>query len=131
VLRFNRICVVAHGYIRLPTSAVFADNSVDVLSVDSNRTAVDKTNRGGPHFVEPNPDVLLREAVQAGRRPAAPEAGAADAFIIVVVPTPFGQRRQPNLTYIEAAAGDIAPHLAAGNLVIPLDRRPRGGAGKG
>jgi len=125
VLRFNRICVVGLGYIGLPTSAVFADNGVDVLGVDINPVAVDSINRGEPHIVEPDLDVLLRKVVQAGKLRAAREPGPADAFILAV-PTPFCEGHQPDLTYIEAAARDIAPHLAHGNLVILESTSPIG-----
>lgn len=123
--RFNRICVVGLGYIGLPTSAVFADNGVDVLGVDINPAAVDSINRGEPHIVEPDLDVLLRKVVQAGKLRAAREPGAADAFILAV-PTPFREGHQPDLSYIEAAARDIAPHLARGNLVILESTSPIG-----
>ena len=123
--RISRICVIGLGYIGLPTSAVFADNGVDVIGVDVNAKAVESINRGEPHIVEPELDVLLRKVVNAGKLRASLTPEAAEAFIIAV-PTPFKGDHEPDLTYIEAAARAIAPVLAPGNLVILESTSPIG-----
>jgi UDP-N-acetyl-D-mannosaminuronic acid dehydrogenase len=123
--RFTRISVIGLGYIGLPTSAVFADNGVDVIGVDVNQAAVDSINRGEPHIVEPELDVLLRKVVQGGKLRATTVAEAADAFIIAV-PTPFKDDNEPDLKYIEAAAKAIAPTLVKGNLVVLESTSPVG-----
>ncbi|WP_275426708.1 UDP-N-acetyl-D-mannosamine dehydrogenase [Elioraea rosea] len=123
--RFSRISVIGMGYIGLPTSAVFADNGVDVIGVDVNPSAVDSINRGEPHIVEPELDVLLRKVVQAGKLRATMTPEPADAFILAV-PTPFRGDHEPDLSYIEAAAKAIAPVLEKGNLVILESTSPIG-----
>jgi UDP-N-acetyl-D-mannosaminuronic acid dehydrogenase len=125
VTRFNRVSVIGMGYIGLPTSAVFADNGIDVLGVDVNPAAVESINRGEPHIVEPELDVLLRKVVQAGRLRASLAPEPADAFILAV-PTPFKDGHEPDLSYVEAAARAIAPVLAKGNLVILESTSPIG-----
>jgi len=125
VTRFSRICVVGMGYIGLPTSAVFADNGIDVVGVDVNPAAVDSINRGEPHIVEPELDVLLRKVVQAGKLRATLAPEPADAFIIAV-PTPFRGDHEPDLSYIAAAAASVAPVLGKGNLVILESTSPIG-----
>lgn len=123
--RFSRVCVMGMGYIGLPTSAVFADNGLDVVGVDVKPAAVESINRGQPHILEPELDVLLRQVVQAGRLRAALTPEAADAFILAV-PTPFMAGRRPDTSHIEAAARAIAPVLARGNLVILESTSPIG-----
>jgi UDP-N-acetyl-D-mannosaminuronic acid dehydrogenase len=113
------------GYIGLPTSAVFADNGIDVIGVDVNASVVESINQGKPHIVEPELDVLVRKVVQAGRLRAVAVPEAADAFIIAV-PTPFKDGHMPDLGYIEAAAKSIAPVLEKGNLVILESTSPVG-----
>lgn len=123
--RFNRICVVGLGYIGLPTASVFANNGIDTLGVDVNPGAVDSINRGRPHIVEPELDVLVRKVVQAGKLRAALKPEPAEAFILAV-PTPFQGDHEPDLSYVQAAAESIAPVLQPGNLVILESTSPIG-----
>lgn len=123
--RFSRITVMGMGYIGLPTSAVFADNGVDVLGIDINPAAVESINRGQPHIVEPELDVLLRKVVQGAKLRASLVPEPADAFILAV-PTPFKDGHVPDTSHIEAAGRAIAPHLAKNNLVILESTSPIG-----
>lgn len=123
--RFSRICVVGMGYIGLPTSAVFADNGIEVVGVDVNPAAVDSINAGKPHITEPDLDVLLRRVVQDGKLRATLTPEAADAFILAV-PTPFKGDHEPDVSYIKAACRSIAPVLAKGNLVVLESTSPVG-----
>ncbi len=123
--RFTKISVIGLGYIGLPTSAVFADNGVDVIGVDVNPAAVDSINRGEPHIVEPELDVLLRKVVHAGKLRATLKPEPADAYILAV-PTPFKDDHEPDLKYIESAALAIAPCLQKGNLVVLESTSPVG-----
>ncbi|MBX3565280.1 MAG: UDP-N-acetyl-D-mannosamine dehydrogenase [Sphingomonas sp.] len=117
--------VVGLGYIGLPTSVVFADHGVDIIGIDVNPATVDSINRGEPHIVEPQLDVLLRKVVESGKLRATLTAEAADAFIIAV-PTPFRDNHEPDLAYIEAAVKSIAPVLAKGNLIVLESTAPVG-----
>ncbi|MET3976974.1 UDP-N-acetyl-D-mannosamine dehydrogenase [Cellulosimicrobium sp. 4261] len=111
------VCVVGLGYIGLPTAAILASNGVDVIGVDVNERTVEAVNRGDVPFVEPDLATYVAGAVTQGTLRAATKPEQADAFI-VAVPTPFTDGHKPDLSYIQAAAEAIAPHLAAEALVI-------------
>src|SRR5690606_33479252 len=68
-------------------------------------------------FVEPDLAVGVSGAVAMGRLKATTETPEADAYIIAV-PTPFNGDRTANLSYVEAAAKQIAPRLSHGNIVV-------------
>lgn len=121
----NKICVVGLGYIGLPTAAVFAGKGIDVIGVDTRRELVEAVNQGRPHFGEPNLDTLVRRVVEDKKLRAAMTPEPADAFLIAV-PTPFKGDKQPDLSYIEAAAASIAPMLEKGNLIILESTSPIG-----
>lgn len=124
-MAFDSICVVGLGYIGLPTAAVFADAGVQVHGVDINPKAIESINQGKAHIVEPKLDALLRRVVDSGKLVASVDAAGADAFILAV-PTPFKGDHEPDLSYIEAAAQSIAPHLKIGDLVILESTSPVG-----
>lgn len=113
----SRIAVVGLGYIGLPTAAIFADNGIEVIGIDTNPDVIASVNAGRPHFGEPNLDLLVRRVVESGKLRATSKMEPADAFI-VAVPTPIRAGGQPELSYVEAAAGAVAKVLVPGNLVI-------------
>lgn len=123
---FKRISVIGLGYIGLPTAAMFASRKIEVIGVDVNRDAVDIINRGEIHIVEPDLDMIVHASVHEGFLRATTTPEPAEAFLIAV-PTPFrGDNREPDLSYIAAAARAIAPVLKAGNLVILESTSPVG-----
>lgn len=119
------LCVVGLGYVGLPTAAVFASRSLEVLGVDVNADTVATINAGGIHIVEPDLDILVNGAVATGKLRAAAAPEPADAFIIAV-PTPFTTERRPDLSYLDAAADAIAPVLKKGDLVVIESTSPVG-----
>lgn len=122
---FEYVSVIGLGYIGLPTAAVLASRKVKVIGVDVNRKAVDTINRGEIHIVEPELDIAVHAAVNAGYLRATVEPEPADAFLIAV-PTPFKDGHEPDLSYIEVASKAIAPVLRKGNLVVLESTSPVG-----
>lgn len=124
-MTFQRVSVIGLGYIGLPTAAVIASRGVDVVGVDVNARAVETINQGRVHIVEPDLDIVVRSVVTAGKLRAVLKPEPADAFL-VAVPTPFDANRQPDLSYIEAAAKALAPVLKKGDLVVLESTSPVG-----
>ena len=123
---FKTISVVGLGYIGLPTAAMFAARKIRVIGVDINQSTVDTINRGEIHIVEPDLDMIVHAAVNAGYLRATTTPELAEAFLIAV-PTPFkGENHEPDLSYIEATGKCIAPVLKQGDLVILESTSPVG-----
>lgn len=130
-MSFDRISVIGLGYIGLPTAAMFASRQRSVIGVDVNQHAVDTVNAGKVHIVEPELDVMVKNAVDSGFLRATTKAEPADAFLIAV-PTPFlpinnsSSIPEPDLAYIKSAAKSVAKVLNKGNLVILESTSPVG-----
>ena len=122
---FERIAVIGLGYVGLPTAAVLASRGSRVIGVDKNEEAVRLINQGRVPIVEPELDTLVRGAVGSGKLSAVSKTEPADAFIIAV-PTPFTEDYKPDLSYLEAAASELAPVLEPGNLVVLESTSPVG-----
>ncbi len=125
----RKIVVMGMGYVGLPTAAVLASRGLDVLGVDISQDTVDLINKGKIHIEEPDLDIMVQNAVSAGRLRAAAKPEPADAFI-VAVPTPFKDDHVPDLSSIEAAAAMIAPVLEKGATVILESTVPVGSTQK-
>jgi UDP-N-acetyl-D-mannosaminuronic acid dehydrogenase len=119
------VSVIGLGYIGLPTSAVFAKQGMQVIGVDVNQQAVDTINQGNIHIVEPGLRDVVASAVKSGLLRATTTPEPADAFVMAV-PTPFKADKTGDLSYIEAAARNVAPVLRKGNLIILESTSPVG-----
>lgn len=123
--QFKRVSVIGLGYIGLPTAAVIASRGMEVVGVDVSEPIVDTLNSGKIHIVEPELDVLVHGAVASGKFRATLRPEAADVFLIAV-PTPFKGNHEADLSYVEAAARNIAGVLKKDDLIILESTSPVG-----
>lgn len=120
-----QVVTIGLGYIGLPTSALIAQNSIQVHGVDVNQHVVDTINKGEIHIVEPSLDVAVESAVKNGFLKAATTPVVADTYLIVV-PTPFKGNHEPDISYVEAATRNIIPLLKENDLYIIESTSPIG-----
>jgi len=113
------------GYIGLPTSALIASNGTNVLGVDINQDVVDIINKGRIHIVEADLEKIVSDAVSDGFLKASTKVSAADVYLIVV-PTPFKNNFEPDISYIRAATRNIIPFLKEDDLYIIESTSPIG-----
>ena len=121
----ERICILGLGYVGLPTAAMLAVNGFRVIGVDPRRDVVEAVNAGEVPIEEVGLKTILQAAVNSGNLRAQVEPAAAEAFVIAV-PTPIRLDHTADLSYVEAAARAIVPHLRAGNLVVLESTVPPG-----
>jgi UDP-N-acetyl-D-mannosaminuronic acid dehydrogenase len=119
------VVMIGLGYIGLPTAALIASNKVHVHGVDINQKVVDTINAGKIHIVEPSLDGAVAEAVKEGYLKAATKAVEANNYLIVV-PTPFKDKNEPDISFVEAATKGIIPLLKKGDLYIIESTSPIG-----
>ena len=119
------VSVIGLGYIGLPTATLIANNGFQVYGMDPVKKVVETINQGKIHIVEPGLEELVKKAVSSGKLVADVCPHEADVFILAV-PTPFKGEKMPDLSYVEAAAREIAPCLCEGNLVILESTSPVG-----
>jgi UDP-N-acetyl-D-mannosaminuronic acid dehydrogenase len=122
-----QVCVVGLGYIGLPTAAIIARAGCPVLGLDVTQSVVDTINRGEIHIEEVDLDGLVRGVVQRGLLRAATRIEPADVFVIAV-PTPFAKdgHHTPDVSYVMAAASEVAAVIKPGDTVILESTSPVG-----
>lgn len=117
--RTARPCVMGLGYVGLPLAVEFARAGFVVTGVDVDRLKCDRISRG-QSTVPDVPDDAVRELTVAGRLTATTDiatAGSPDT-VNICVPTPLRKTRDPDLSYVAAAARSVAEHLRPGMLVV-------------
>jgi UDP-N-acetyl-D-mannosaminuronic acid dehydrogenase len=119
------VVMIGLGYIGLPTAALIASNKVHVHGVDINQKVVDTINAGKIHIVEPDLVDAVAKAVRDGFLKASTKAIEANTYIIVV-PTPFKDKHEPDISFVEAATKGIIPILKNEDLYIIESTSPVG-----
>jgi UDP-N-acetyl-D-mannosaminuronic acid dehydrogenase len=119
------VVMIGLGYIGLPTAALIAQNKIEVHGVDINPKIVETINAGEIHIVEPELDTAVANAVKEGYLKAATTPVEASTYLIVV-PTPFKAKNEPDISFVEAATKAILPLLKEGDLYIIESTSPIG-----
>jgi UDP-N-acetyl-D-glucosamine dehydrogenase len=116
--REARIGIVGMGYVGLPLALLFSGERFRVTGFDIAPDKVKTLNAGGSYIVRILPDAI-QEAQKAGFRATADysEIAQMDA-VVICVPTPLDQHREPDLSYVTHTVESIAPHIREGQLIV-------------
>ena len=113
-----KIAIIGQGYVGLTISA-FAGEFFEVIGFDNNQRIVDQLNSGTSH-IEGVESAVLQKWKAAGRYKATTLGSdiAEVDLVVIAVPTPLGDNRQPDLSYIESACKTIGENIKKSILVI-------------
>jgi UDP-N-acetyl-D-glucosamine dehydrogenase len=117
--RTARVGVLGLGYAGLPMAVEIAQAGFDVTGLDINAARVNAVN-DGTSPVSDVEDATIRELLKKGllRASTSLDLLADLDIVLIAVPTPLKDDRQPDLRYVQAATRDIAARLHPGMLVI-------------
>ncbi|KGE02823.1 nucleotide sugar dehydrogenase [Pseudohaliea rubra] len=115
--RSASIAVVGLGYVGLPLLLRFAEAGFPVLGLDSDPEKPAALARGESYFTH-----IPAERVRAAHGPGfvvTTDYGAADRAdaLILCVPTPLTQHREPDLSYVTATLSSLLPQLRPGQVL--------------
>jgi UDP-N-acetyl-D-glucosamine dehydrogenase len=113
-----RIGILGLGYVGLPLAREFANAGIKVLGFDIDERKVKVLNKG-KSIIKNVPDTQVKKIVEAGKFTATNNMSrikTVDAMLICV-PTPLTENREPDMTYIIDSCRTIAKYLQPGQLV--------------
>jgi UDP-N-acetyl-D-glucosamine dehydrogenase len=114
-----QIGIIGCGYVGLPLALRFADVGHRVTGFDTDKAKVEKLN-AGQSYIQHIPAEKIRQHVQGKRFGATTDFARLrdmDA-VLICVPTPLDERREPDLRYVEQTANSIAPNLQRNQLIV-------------
>ena len=114
-----KVGIIGCGYVGLPLALRFAEAGHKVTGFDTDATKVNMLN-AGKSYIEHIPQNKIQQFVNSKHFSATTDFAKlkdVDA-IIICVPTPLDERREPDLSYVEQTAISIYPHLQRGQLVV-------------
>jgi len=113
-----RVGIIGLGYVGLPLARAFGEAGFAVLGFDTDPAKVARLGRGESYIGH------IADATVAAMKAAGFEAtGRFDRLaevdaVIICVPTPLTEARDPDLSYVVASAGAVAASLRPGQLVV-------------
>ena len=112
------IGVVGLGYVGLPLSLTYAENGCRVLGLDIDTSKIEAIHQGSS-YIQHIAGERVAEARNHQRLDATTDfarAAEADALILCV-PTPLNQYREPDLSFIRSTMEALVPHLRPGQVL--------------
>src|SRR5579862_9124620 len=120
-IQLARVTVIGIGYLGLTHAVCLADLGHEVLAIDIDQDKIVKAANGEAPFFEPGLEPLLRKNLDGGRlrfTTSFAEVGAFGEVHFLCVGTPEGAGGQADLSYVDAAADALAPHLSRPCLIV-------------
>jgi UDPglucose 6-dehydrogenase len=124
-----KIAMIGTGYVGLVSGACFADLGHNVVCVDIDASKINRLRRGEIPIYEPGLDDIVARNIEARRlsfTTSTAEAATGQDAIFICVGTPPLEDGNADLSYVYAAARDIAPHLSAYTVVVNKSTVPVG-----
>lgn len=110
---------VGLGYVGLPLAVEKAKAGFRTIGFDVQQAKVDKVN-AGENYIGDVVQEDLAELVTEGRLEATTDFSRVSEcdFVAICVPTPLDIHQQPDTSYMENSAREIAPYLKKGVMVV-------------
>lgn len=109
------VCVVGLGYVGLPLSLGFDEEGLDVVGFDVDRDKVETLASGEDVTGDHGDEAVASSEIEFTANPA--HVSQAD-YVIVTVPTPVDDTKNPNLDYVEAAGRTVGEYVSEGATVV-------------
>src|SRR5436309_8988851 len=116
--RTANVGIIGLGYVGLPLALLFTDADFPVTGFDVDAQKVEKLSRGESYIYRvPSSEVQLARMKQFSATVEFSDIARMDA-VIICVPTPLNEQREPDLSFVMNTAEAITPHLQAGQLIV-------------
>jgi len=117
--REARVGILGLGYVGLPLAMEFVRAGFRVTGFDVLADRVDLLNSGASHIGDV-PAATVKAAVESGRFRATRDFAALGdtEAVSICVPTPLGKTRDPDMSFVEAAAREVKARLHKGQIVV-------------
>jgi UDP-N-acetyl-D-glucosamine dehydrogenase len=117
--RQAKVGIVGLGYVGLPLAVEFAKAGFEVTGIDLTDSKVARVN-AGDSYVGDIPNATLAPLVKSGKLKATTDFSVVRDLdtVNICVPTPLRKTKDPDMSYIVSACGEIAKFFHPGMLII-------------
>jgi UDP-N-acetyl-D-glucosamine dehydrogenase len=116
--REAKIGIIGLGYVGLPLALLFAEEKFPVTGFDIDQRKIDMLASSASYICR-IPESEIAIARDRGFRPTSDYSLIREMdAVIICVPTPLNEHREPDLSYIVSTVKSIAPHVHEGQLIV-------------
>ena len=117
--RRAKVGIIGLGYVGLPLAVEFAKAGFEVTGIDLSDSKTERVNAGDSYIGDISSS-LLGPLVKSGKLRATTDFSVVRELdtVNICVPTPLRKTKDPDMSYIVSACGEIAKHFHPGMLVI-------------
>lgn len=113
-----RVGIIGLGYVGLPLARAFSERGIPVLGFDVDAAKVGKLERG-ESYIGYIPDSTVQRMSETGFQATSLFYRLDEPDVIIIcVPTPLTDAREPDLTFIVKSVKAVAARLRPGQLVV-------------
>ena len=114
-----KIGIIGLGYVGLPLGLEFAGKGFDVLGFDLDKKKIEYLERG-ESYIKHIGSERISKSVKDGKLSATSDFSKIHDVdtIIICVPTPLNEYREPDMSYVEGTAKTIAEYMRTGQLIV-------------
>ncbi|QWH16050.1 nucleotide sugar dehydrogenase [Bacillus mycoides] len=118
----SKVTIIGLGYVGLPLAVLFAERGHAVLGLDKDTRKIESIIKGESYIPDVSSNVLQNLLKERKLIVNTPDKGAAEfknsEYVIVTVPTPINENKEPDLSALVSASHYIQQHLQKGQTFI-------------
>ncbi|MDM5425963.1 nucleotide sugar dehydrogenase [Bacillus mycoides] len=118
----SKITIIGLGYVGLPLAVLFAERGHAVLGLDKDTRKIESIIKGESYIPDVSSNVLQNLLNERKLIVNTPDKGVVEfqnsEYVIVTVPTPINENKEPDLSALVSASHYIQQHLQEGQTFI-------------
>ena len=112
-----KVGILGLGYVGIPLALRFTEVGCQVLGFDIDEIKISALNNG-QSFIEHIPSASIKAMCDQGFEATSDFSRAAEPdALIICVPTPLNQYREPDMSFVVGTIENIAPHVRKGQTI--------------
>ena len=115
----SKVAVIGQGYVGLPLSISLAESGFVVWGVDVNSDLVAHLNQGASHIEDIDTNRIKQQLISRNYQATTDYSVIINTDVVVIcVPTPLGEDRNPNLSYLLSSVKSVSERLKQDTLIV-------------
>tara|TARA_Y100000589_G_scaffold107205_1_gene101757 strand:- start:39 stop:1364 length:1326 start_codon:yes stop_codon:yes gene_type:complete len=114
-----KVSIIGLGYVGLPLALTFCENDIKVIGIDINEAYLNKLKKGESYIHHIPANRIHNQIKNENLHPTKDFKNISDTdALIICVPTPLTNHREPDIKYILSTLKSIQKYLRKGQLII-------------